>query len=82
MHHTGMQQPHTSRWSRPHRRALPYFLFLPAAYTRHVQRWPLLLFLHGAGDVPGSYDAVASQRHRGDPTAGRSCPSGSHIPDR
>ena len=50
MHHTGVQQPHTFRWSRPHRRELPYLLFLPAAYAVHAQCWPLLLFLHGAGE--------------------------------
>ena len=48
MHHTGV--PHTFRWSRPHRRALPDLLLLPAAYAVHAQRWPLLLFLHGAGE--------------------------------
>lgn len=35
--------------------ALPYLLHLPAAYHSGTQRWPLLLFLHGAserGDDP------------------------------
>ena len=46
----GVQQPHTFRQSRPHSRGLHYLLFLPAAYAVHPQRWPLMLFLHGAGE--------------------------------
>ena len=46
----GVQQPHTFRRSRPHWRELPYLLFLPSAYAVHPQRWPLMLFLHGAGE--------------------------------
>ena len=46
----GVQQPHTFRQSRPHSRELHYLLFLPAAYAVHPQRWPLMLFLHGAGE--------------------------------
>ena len=46
----GVQQPHTFRQSRPHARGLHYLLFLPAAYAVHPQRWPLMLFLHGAGE--------------------------------
>lgn len=50
MRNDGVQQLHTLRWFRPHSRELPYLLFLPAAYAVHAQRWPLLLFLHGAGE--------------------------------
>jgi predicted peptidase len=46
----GVQQPHTFRQSRPHSRGLHYLLFLPAAYAVHPQRWPLMLFLQGAGE--------------------------------
>ena len=46
----GVQQPHTFRQSRPHSRELHYLLFLPATYAVHPQRWPLMLFLHGAGE--------------------------------
>lgn len=46
----GVQQPHTFRQFRPHSRGLHYLLFLPAAYAVHPQRWPLMLFLHGAGE--------------------------------
>src|SRR5262245_49770700 len=46
----GMQQPYTFSWSRPHASELRYLLFLPEAYAMHPQRWPLILFLHGAGE--------------------------------
>ena len=46
----GVQQPHTFRQSRPHSRGLHYLLFLPSTYAVHPQRWPLMLFLHGAGE--------------------------------
>jgi predicted peptidase len=61
MYPTGVQQPHTFRWSRLPRHALPYLLFLPAAYTGHAQRWPVLLFLHGAGER--GYDLQRVKRH-------------------
>jgi predicted peptidase len=50
MRDDGGQQPHTFRWSRPPAGELRYLLFLPAAYAVHPQRWPLILFLHGAGE--------------------------------
>ena len=46
----GVQQPPTFRQSRPHCRELHYLLFLPSTYAVHPQRWPLMLFLHGAGE--------------------------------
>src|SRR4029450_8824074 len=46
----GVQQPHTFRQCRPHSRELHYLLFLPSTYAVHPQRWPLMLFLHGAGE--------------------------------
>ena len=46
----GVQQPHTFRQFRPHSRELHYLLFLPSTYAVHPQRWPLMLFLHGAGE--------------------------------
>jgi predicted peptidase len=61
MYPTGVQQPHTFRWSRLPRREIPYLLFLPAAYAGHAQRWPLLLFLHGAGER--GYDLQRVKRH-------------------
>jgi len=35
-----------------------YFLFLPEGYGKHKQRWPLMLFLHGAGDAGTNMDRV------------------------
>src|SRR5262245_42370638 len=57
----GMQQPYTFSWSRPHASELRYFLFLPAAYAVHPQRWPLILFLHGAGERGSNLQRV--KRH-------------------
>ena len=62
MHHTGVQQPHTFRWSRPHRRALPDLLLLPAAYAVHAQCWPLLLFSMARGNGAGSAAGEAPWR--------------------
>ena len=31
---------------------LDYLLFLPEGYAKSKQRWPLMLFLHGAGEAP------------------------------
>ena len=61
MRDDGGQQPHTFRWSRPHAGELRYLLFLPAAYAVHLQRWPLLLFLHGAGER--GHDLQRVKRH-------------------
>jgi predicted peptidase len=35
-----------------------YLLFLPKGYEEHGQRWPLMLFLHGAGDSGTNMDRV------------------------
>jgi predicted peptidase len=35
-----------------------YLLFLPEGYGKHKQRWPLMLFLHGAGDAGTNMDRV------------------------
>jgi predicted peptidase len=35
-----------------------YFLFLPEGYRKHGKRWPLMLFLHGAGDAGTNMDRV------------------------
>jgi predicted peptidase len=35
-----------------------YLLFLPEGYGKHRQRWPLMLFLHGAGDAGSNMDRV------------------------
>ena len=72
MHHTGVQQPHTFRWSRPHRRALPYLLLLLAASAVHAQHWPWLLFLHGAGERGQDLQRVSAMAW---PTSSRSSPS-------
>lgn len=40
---------------------LPYLEFLPAAYDAHPERrWPLVLFLHGAGERGTDLDRVAT----------------------
>lgn len=35
-----------------------YFLFLPQGYRPHGRRWPLMLFLHGAGDAGTNMERV------------------------
>ena len=35
-----------------------YLLFLPEGYRKSKQRWPLMLFLHGAGDAGTNLDRV------------------------
>jgi predicted peptidase len=35
-----------------------YLLFLPEGYEKQKQRWPLMLFLHGAGDAGTNLDRV------------------------
>jgi predicted peptidase len=35
-----------------------YFLFLPEGYGKSKQRWPLMLFLHGAGDAGTNMERV------------------------
>ena len=41
--------------------SLKYLLYLPADYGRTDRRWPLLLFLHGAGERGDNLDVV--QKH-------------------
>jgi len=41
--------------------SLKYLLYLPADYGRDNRRWPLLLFLHGAGERGDNLDLV--QKH-------------------
>jgi predicted peptidase len=57
----GVQQAHTFRWPQPHLGEGRYLLFLPHAYAGHPQRWPLILFLHGAGER--GYDLQLVKRH-------------------
>jgi predicted peptidase len=35
-----------------------YWLFLPKGYSDHGKRWPLMLFLHGAGDAGTNLERV------------------------
>jgi len=35
-----------------------YYLFLPKGYQQHGKRWPLMLFLHGAGDAGTNMERV------------------------
>ena len=37
---------------------LDYLLFLPADYAKSEQRWPLMLFLHGAGESGTNLDKL------------------------
>ncbi|HHW72346.1 MAG TPA: phospholipase [Firmicutes bacterium] len=38
---------------------LPYALYLPRGYEKEAKRWPLLIFLHGAGERGDNLDLVA-----------------------
>ncbi|NLX14191.1 MAG: prolyl oligopeptidase family serine peptidase [Phycisphaerales bacterium] len=38
--------------------ACPYLLYLPGDYGRDEQRWPLILFLHGAGERGNNLELV------------------------
>src|SRR5947209_3442637 len=60
----GTQQAHTFQWQGrgAHREKLPYLLYLPADYDtldlQPLKRWPLMLFLHGAGERGNSLKLV------------------------
>jgi predicted peptidase len=41
------QQPHTVQSEVPHAVRMQYLLFLPVAYEKSTDRWPLILYLHG-----------------------------------
>jgi predicted peptidase len=57
----GVQQAHTFRRETPRLCEVRYLLFLPSAYARQPQRWPLILFLHGAGER--GHDLHLVKRH-------------------
>ena len=38
---------------------IEYLLYLPAGYNKSKEEWPLILFLHGAGERGNDIDAVA-----------------------
>lgn len=57
----GVQQAHTFRQSIPGLREVRYLLFLPITYAMPPQQWPLILFLHGAGER--GYDLNLVKRH-------------------
>ena len=57
----GVQQAHTLRRNTPRRGEIRYLLFLPTAYAAQPQQWPLMLFLHGAGER--GYDLHLVKRH-------------------
>jgi predicted peptidase len=44
---TGGQQAHSIRREVPHKIDMQYLLFLPKAYEKGADRWPLILYLHG-----------------------------------
>lgn len=53
------QTAHTLDTIVPKAVRLPYLLFLPAGYDREPgRRWPLILFLHGAGERGDDLDLV------------------------
>jgi len=56
-----VQQAHTFRQNIPRLREVRYLLSLPIAYAMHPQQWPLILFLHGAGER--GYDLDLVKRH-------------------
>ena len=45
-----LRAPSTESTERSAPQALPYLLFLPQDYRADDGSWPLLLFLHGAGE--------------------------------
>jgi predicted peptidase len=47
---TGVQQESHFETRSPVAAKIDYLLFLPQDYERSVQRWPLLLYLHGGGE--------------------------------
>lgn len=53
---TGRQQP--CLYEAPGAGRLGYLLFLPKAYERKAERWPLILFLHGVGERGGVLEQV------------------------
>jgi predicted peptidase len=57
----GVQQAHTLRRNTPHPGEIRYLLFLPTTYAAQPQQWPLMLFLHGAGER--GYDLHLVKRH-------------------
>ena len=49
------QTPHRFRTTITKSVSLNYLLFLPSSYGKHRrERWPLMLFLHGAGEKMSS----------------------------
>src|SRR5512133_998546 len=47
----GMQTPKEFRFQQSKTEDVRYLLFLPKGYATNVdKRWPLMLFLHGAGE--------------------------------
>ena len=55
----GLQTPQHFRKQITHSAELSYLLFLPDGYTTSgTQKWPLMLFLHGAGERGTNVDAV------------------------
>jgi predicted peptidase len=59
---TGSQQARVFRWNRAPAANMDYLLFLPKGYSEAGgQPWPLILFLHGAGERGHNLDKV--RRH-------------------
>jgi predicted peptidase len=56
------QQPQTVQSEVPHAVRMQYLLFLPVAYEKSTDRWPLILYLHG-GSVRG--DDIAQMKRWG-----------------
>ena len=53
------QQPHQFRKVVKKEVAAPYLLYLPKEYGKDNRRWPLVMFLHGAGERGADLKAVA-----------------------
>jgi predicted peptidase len=56
------QQPQTLQCEVPHAVRMQYLLFLPVAYEKSTDRWPLILYLHG-GSLRG--DDIAQMKRWG-----------------
>ena len=56
----GKQTSQTFRWKSKRTGDMPYLLHLPKGYSPHARyRWPLLVFLHGAGERGRNVQRVA-----------------------
>ena len=62
MEGTGVQQAHSFRWRYSPTLKMNYLLYLPRDYSGNSgDRWPLILFLHGAGERGNDLERVKTQ---------------------